>query len=455
LDTLDELRESEEYSSLAQLLDAHIGNRDEIAKALNVATRTLGSLLDARPKNVRMGTFAAAEKGLRNRITDPVVLSNALRLLEKQAELHRVNWHPTIYGQRPQVGNSGLPNAFFATADDEIRVVCDPDVIEAQLKPDPDWLGRLKYVGFHGAYNWIRWEESAHYRKHRRANMESICGMCISLLEGVRDIGTLVSLGPGSGELDKDIYTALTETRSKPQYIPVDISDALLGTTWTCMKAHRDHIPVVILGDFDEGLDFVLPRVKRYGGGPFVYMLLGNTFGNFDKESETGFLSRMRGYMEEGSDALLIHVGVRGENYTRENDYRYGFDRMDSYFRQFIAYALARRSQPMKGGEDDSKLPYLRAQEIIDDMESHIVPDEDGLHASAVPGTETIAYLAKNFGLKPVQIIHRYELESLKNWLARRGWSVEARTKMFHEDSDIYDAVLLLRKVGVTAVTGN
>lgn len=423
------------------LLRTISSNKKKLCKELGVSLPAFDRVTRAKSGKPQYRTFTKLGESLQRLLSENDKTS-ALGLLEARANECGVSW------VRPSATTSADPSSTAGdplkgrTSMDEIRVIGDPAVVKAQIgDPDPKWLGRLKYVGFHGAFNWVRWESCEDYRPDKAKNIEAVSGLCLGLLQGVSPAKTFVSLGPGSGELDKALFLGLSNS---PSYLPVDISDALLGFAWSSLKAAGAKIPICVLGDFEEGLDFILKRVSDFGVRPILFALLGNTFGNFEKSTETTFLSHMKTFMNEG-DLLLLHVGVYGDNYQMEKDHRYGFENMDEYCKLFMAYALARKGQSVDSLPAEMHSPDHLACEIAKQIEEYIGFDAQA--RSAVPNTKSFAYIAKKLGNKPVQIIHRYDLNSLVAWLREKGWQVTASEPMLLKtESDVYDAVLLLKK---------
>lgn len=105
-------------------------------------------------------------------------------------------------------------------------------------------------------------------------------GVYQRLLSQVSRFQTFVSLGPGGGDTDSKLLSAVAK-QSVIRYIPVDISEQLLEAA--CRQiSNKFYIPVSVVGDYEEGLDFISEVVRPYLEGGVVVSVLGNGIGNAD-----------------------------------------------------------------------------------------------------------------------------------------------------------------------------
>lgn len=120
--------------------------------------------------------------------------------------------------------------------------------------------------------------------------------------EAVRAAGadTLVELGAGSGEKTRLLLGALTERGGPAGFVPVDVSGDFLEEAAGRIAADHPGLRVhAVVADFERHLP-LLP-----GGGRRMVAMLGSTIGNQTPGQRAGFLSDLRGTMEEGESLLL------------------------------------------------------------------------------------------------------------------------------------------------------
>src|SRR5664280_1649152 len=193
-----------------------------------------------------------------------------------------------------------------------LNLLVDPELSMKQLdEPFPkDWMLRSCYVGLEGAKAWLAFSRDHEYR--RLSGAVDVRKSILNVINRTNlDFRTFVSLGPGDGDLDLDIITALIKTEPTLQYIPVDISDGLLLGVCEHLGSHVT-IPIGILCDFEDRANFVTFHVNGYGRSPKLYGLLGGTFGNLDTNEHRFLGSLLAGLAKD--DCLLMDVGINKEN---------------------------------------------------------------------------------------------------------------------------------------------
>jgi hypothetical protein len=114
---------------------------------------------------------------------------------------------------------------------------------------------------------------------------------------------------------------------------------------------------------------------------------------------------------------------------------------VDTHGKLFFAYALIRKR--LRSSASLDSLPEI-IENIGGQIEQHV--NFQGTTRSSVPGTESIAYLAKTFNNQPLQIIHRYDEASLVDWLRAFGMVVNSRSRPLSVEADIHDTVLILSR---------
>jgi len=254
-------------------------------------------------------------------------------------------------------------------APEGVRLVVDPFVLEQQLMDTlpSGWYQRDLYFGIEGARGWLAavgeqsYAPKAHELKLQRLRIDAIDTLSVR---------TFVSFGPGDAESDKDIAIKLRNRESWLQYIPVDFSDGLLQRASRLLSDHV-RVPIGILSDFEERLNFIAGQIRKHAVRPILFALMGSTLSNLDKQEES-FLNTLATTVMRRGDYLLLDVSLAGIQWTRDFDRRCNHSSYGPGYRRFIATAVSRRS----GNSIES---------VIQEFDSRI-GFEDA--ASAIPNTE-------------------------------------------------------------------
>jgi hypothetical protein len=190
-----------------------------------------------------------------------------------------------------------------------IRIEVDPKVADAVLgtRAPRGWHQRSLYLGTEGSRNWLAVSEDPIHLSS--VDLDQVRAHILAATKGLRP-RSFVSLGPGSGELDREIAISLRD-RSL-QYFPVDISEGLLFRACEVLSQHAV-VPLGILSDFEERLPFILERLESQAERPLLVGLLGHTLCNLDRFEAT-FLRQLESWLEPG-DQVLIEVAVASESW--------------------------------------------------------------------------------------------------------------------------------------------
>jgi hypothetical protein len=161
---------------------------------------------------------------------------------------------------------------------EKISIVIDPDWVNKYGNPidSKNWRMYHLYCGRGGSQSWLAASGQARYwPTEQKTRIRQMC------MESIRisNANTMVSLGSGANELDKEISIQLKKSNSFAKYIPVDLSESLLQRS--VINTHESiHVPVGIQADFEDRILFVSREANKYGQAPIVYSCIGNTFGN-------------------------------------------------------------------------------------------------------------------------------------------------------------------------------
>lgn len=221
-------------------------------------------------------------------------------------------------------------------------IVSDPALLHhllAEERPG-EWFNRDLYIGTDGARSWInvvreRGYSPSHLNKKLREIMRTVVGKISN------NCRCVVSLGPGDALTDLEILQQIRQKDRLIQYIPVDISDGLLQRAMRKL-AGDVQVPIGILADFEDGLNFVTSQVHKFGSPPYLFTLLGNTIGDLDLP-ESRFL-RQLGMKMTQEDWLLLEMSTITSKWTWSADRRTKHDSYGGAFRKFIANGLAART---------------------------------------------------------------------------------------------------------------
>jgi hypothetical protein len=307
-----------------------------------------------------------------------------------------------------------------------VRLTADPVVLEQQMmNPRPaNWHQRDLYFGLEGARGWLAavgeqsyapQTQELHLRHVQLAAIERI------------SVRTFASFGPGDAETDKEIAIGLRNREPQLQYLPVDISDGLLHRAFKLLS-DQVRVPVGILGDFEDRLNFIASRIREHAIRPILFALLGNTLGNLDKY-ESSFLQTLAGTVMRSGDYLLLDVSLAGSRWSRDQDRRCQYKSYGPCNRRFIATGVSRRS-------DES------IESIVRRFETRIKFKEGG---SDILKTQSINVYDANIK-RVILTIRRYDWPSFLGWLETSvPLQIVFKEALLHDDI-LGDGVVLLRK---------
>jgi hypothetical protein len=309
-----------------------------------------------------------------------------------------------------------------------VNIVADPELIEKHLSSTSPrgWHLRNLYVGLQSAKDWLGAASEPSYVPAKHADMlRSLLHRSIAEI----DIRSFISFGPGGAEIDNELATKLRTKEPWIQYIPIDICLGLLEHAMTTLS-HEMVVPVGILADFEERLDFIEKQLRHYAKEPVLYALLGNTFGNLEK-NESIFITHLRGIMKK-SDYLLLDVSLSGSKWKLASDRRAQLSSYGPKFRRFIANGIARRT-------------HESIEKIIERFDERIYFKEGN---SIIPNTNAIKVMDKQDNAL-IYSVRRYHWESLISWLkTEHNLEIIFSKCHFFDDQVLGDGVILARPIG-------
>jgi len=307
-----------------------------------------------------------------------------------------------------------------------IRLIVDPSVVEQQLmdRLPASWYQRDLYFGIEGARGWLAAVSEESYAP--RVHELGLQHLRIAAVEPV-SVRTFVSFGPGDAECDKEIAISLRNREPWLQYIPVDISDGLLQRA-VKLLSDQVRVPIGILSDFEDRLNFIALQIRAHAVPPILYALLGSTLSNLDRY-ERSFLYSLAATVMRPGDYLLLDVSLAGPRWSREMDRRRQHASYGPGYRRFIATGVGRRS----GNSIES---------IIERFDTRIGFGDGG---GDIPNTRGINILDVSTG-RLVLMIRRYDWPSFLSWLEERTQlQIVFKEPLFAGDI-LGDGVVLLKK---------
>ncbi len=141
--------------------------------------------------------------------------------------------------------------------------------------------------------------------------LEASAGEIVGSIEPPR---RLIELGSGSSTKTRLLIEALLARRPALEYMPIDISPAVLEESSRALLERFPGLSVsAVSADFERALEFIAAdaeRPERPSGPPTLVVFLGSSIGNLDEAEATGLLARIRKVLRPG-DALLLGADLK------------------------------------------------------------------------------------------------------------------------------------------------
>lgn len=307
-------------------------------------------------------------------------------------------------------------------ASDFRNIIVDPGVVDLQLRDlqRGSHLSRLgqkrMYVWPEGARSYIDLCANIQYEGPQRFGLFRETLQRWNLCDAFE---SFISFGPGDGITDAAILDHLLVARESFQYLPVDISLALLTHTIAWLPRRipriRPFLSVTPLhADFEDQLDGVLQKIASVPAPrPALLGLMGNTLGNLER-GETDFLDKVGNWMRDG-DRLLFEVATRRADVPAVNDVYSRIDHYPEPLRKLFATPV-------------SKISDLSLHELTENFAKYFSV-RMSTTMSNIPGgyTYTVSALVDGLHLD-VASVTRYDSVAIGEYLERLGMYA-----VFHE----------------------
>lgn len=323
----------------------------------------------------------------------------------------------------PETGNGFISEPSLVTF---VNHDTPPALIQG---PPEDWVSRNMYLGEKAAQTWARVEVDKKYPG--RAGFRELTAAIAEIIPSARKskITSVVSLGPGVGDLEKEVLPSFQKLNLN-FYVPVDINLQLL-----CAAAKRISkadaklvIPFGILGDFEEDIEQIGRVVKRNLGPGRLYLMLGGTFVNLEK-SEGAFFTGLKSCLDP-QDFFLLDVFVKGRNYGDEVELARDIGGLSTPVKNFLSQGYVQR----RGGY---------RSEIAENLKEFVTIRDD------VPDSKVDNTVCFSFAMKdtrdPLIYIRRYSEPDLRAYIRNHGFEIVKRRTVLIKRHDVNRALYLLR----------
>lgn len=294
---------------------------------------------------------------------------------------------------------------------------------------DPAWRSRSLYVGSRGANAWRAVETCPYYNNGQ--NFSAVHQLIGNFMRNeVKDnFDTIVSFGPGLGNLDKKIIPSI-RGRQILRYIPVDINFYLANQAAEVVSesAKQIHVPFCIVGDFESGMSLISETIHEFSSPGRAFLMLGGTFGNL--EDEKPFIEGLRGILQAGDIAIL-------DVFTASDSYEYKDDKLLPLREQ--------KSEAVKLFLANGIEGNCSREEILSNIDEYIETIFfEGDEGSDVHGTKTFEFRCKSSG-RTLTYVRRYNHEEFRNFLEHMDFTIIADGAVNNSGAPVTHSVYIIK----------
>ena len=241
----------------------------------------------------------------------------------------------------------------------------------------------------------------------------------------------LVELGSGSSTKTRILIQILERLQTYVEYIPIDIS-RILKTSSRILQSDFKRLHITgIIDEYESGLKFL----KYYDTKKNLIIFLGSSFGNFDLEDGSKFLSKINSAMKK-DDLFLIGLDLVKDKKILECAY----NDSEGITAQFNLNILSRINSELGGNFD---LQKFRHHAVYNEDQNKI---EMYLHSIDrqtinIPQADLILNLEKD------ELIHtensqKFTISNIKQMSEKAGFEIK---DMWYDEKQ-YFAMILLSK---------
>ena len=241
----------------------------------------------------------------------------------------------------------------------------------------------------------------------------------------------LVELGSGSSTKTRILIQILERLQTYVEYIPIDIS-RILKTSSRILQSDFKRLNITgIIDEYESGLKFL----KYYDTKKNLIIFLGSSFGNFDLEDGSKFLSKINSAMKK-DDLFLIGLDLVKDKKILE----YAYNDSDGVTAQFNLNILSRINSELGGNFDLQKFRH------------HAVYNEDQnkieMYLRSIDRqTINIPQADLTLNLEKDELIHtensqKFTISNIKQMSEKAGFEIK---DMWYDEKQ-YFAMILLSK---------
>jgi len=241
----------------------------------------------------------------------------------------------------------------------------------------------------------------------------------------------LVELGSGSSTKTRILIQILERLQTYVEYIPIDISRILKASSRILQSDFKRLHITGIIDEYESGLKFL----KYYDTKKNLIIFLGSSFGNFDLEDGSKFLSKINSAMKK-DDLFLIGLDLVKDKKILECAY----NDSEGITAQFNLNILSRINSELGGNFD---LQKFRHHAVYNEDQNKI---EMYLHSIDrqtinIPQADLILNLEKD------ELIHtensqKFTISNIKQMSEKAGFEIK---DMWYDEKQ-YFAMILLSK---------
>ncbi|RAP33452.1 hypothetical protein DID80_08045 [Candidatus Marinamargulisbacteria bacterium SCGC AAA071-K20] len=181
----------------------------------------------------------------------------------------------------------------------------------------------------------------------------------------------IIELGAGDGHKSKIIIKGFLREDIRVNYYPIDISEKAMTQLKTTIKP-RDNLTIHgIVGEYNEGLNFVNKKSKNKK----LVLFLGSNIGNFNRVENKAFLNNLNKSLNK-KDHVLIGYDLKKDIKTLNQAY----NDSGGLTKEFNLNLLKRINKELGGNFDSNKFDHYGVYNpILGAMESHLISKEEQL----------------------------------------------------------------------------
>ncbi|MEO6695683.1 MAG: L-histidine N(alpha)-methyltransferase [Ignavibacteria bacterium] len=184
-----------------------------------------------------------------------------------------------------------------------------------------------------------------------------------------KDKNLIVELGSGSSFKTNHILQSFLKTRSRLNYIPIDVSDILIESSKNLIEKYDGLFITGIVSFYEEGIDYVVNVDKS----PKLILFLGSSIGNFTEDEAIDFMKMLSNDVSIADRLLIGFDLVKDRNILTD-----AYNDKGGITAEFNLNILRRINTELGGNFDLEKFEHsAKFNEEKSRMEMHLISKED------------------------------------------------------------------------------